>query len=202
MFSSLQPSLPRDGLIKPTDMTHDNVDKKQIDIENTATAVDNALVDFDIQESVSKLESDITKTIENNNNKLKELEHLLHEEKKSKHLLTKIIEDDVLPIVENISEEVVTKPASVEKVEEDYVVEDVSLLKKLIAETGKKDGANAETIENDVVETAVTLVTEKHNKPLVDIMTTEKHFVETSTENAIQTTVTLVNTLITTTKVR
>lgn len=197
LFSSLQPNIPRDSLIKPTDIIHDTLDKKQIDIENPAKSVENTLLDLDIQESVSKLESDITKTIENNNNKLKELEHLLHEEKKSKQLITKVIEDDVVPIVETISDdeivEIVKKPESVDKVEEDYVVEDVTLLKKLIAEGDNKEDSVVETIENVAVQTEATPI---------DVVTTEKQFIETSTENTIQTTVALVTTLATTIKVR
>ncbi|XP_037036566.1 uncharacterized protein LOC119074510 isoform X2 [Bradysia coprophila] len=190
-----KPNIPRDSLIKSTDT---DTDKKHNDIESAARASDdNTLLDFDIQESVSKLESDIMKTVENNNNKLKELEHMLNEEKKSKHLAAKVIEEDVLPIVETISDdeilEVATKPASAEKVEEDYVVEDVSLLKKLIAETAKEDGV-AEAIDNDeAVETTAT--------PVDVVTTTEKHIVETSTENTTpSTTVALVTTLATTIK--
>lgn len=197
MFSSLQLNIPRDSLIKPTD-THETVDKKQTNIENAASVVENALLDFDIQESVSKLESDITKTIENNNNKLKELEHLLHEEKRSKQLTTKVIEDDVVPIVETKANEkvveIVTKLASVDKVEEDYVVEDVSITKKLIADTTSKEDVNLEAIDNAVVESAATSV---------DVVTTtEKQFVEASTEITIQTTLSLVSTPTTTNKVR
>lgn len=173
------------------------MDKKQINIENAAKDVENTLLDFDIRESVSKLESDITKTIENNNNKLKELEHLLLEEQKSKQLMTKVIDDDVVPIAETISNdeivEIVTHPASVDKVKEDNEVEDVSLLKKLIAETANIEDVNVVTIDNDAVETVATPV---------DIITTEKRFVETSTENAIETTVVLVTTPTTTIKVR
>lgn len=201
MFSSLQPNIPRDSLFKSTDILHDTVDKKQIDIENAAKVVENPILDFDIQESVSKLESDITKTIENNNNKLKELEHLLHEEKKSKQLITKIIEDDVVPIVETISDdeilEIVTKPANVDKVDDDFVVEDVTLLKKLIAETSNKDDINEETVDNAAIEPVVEIPSTP-----VDVITTEKQFVEPSTENTIQTTVALVTTLTTTIKVR
>ncbi len=198
-LSSLQPSIPRDSLIKPTDTTHDTLDKKHNDIENPAATA----VDSDILESVSKLESDIMKTVENNNNKLKELEHLLNEEKKAKQLISKVIEDDVLPIVEEtiISHEIVesvTKPESVEKVDEDFVVEDVSLLKKLIAETGNKEDINVETIDGNepaVVETIVVTP--------VDVMTTEPPLVETTTEHIIQTTtVALVTDLITPIKVR
>ncbi len=178
------------------------MDKKQNDLEHAAKTVDDTLLDFDIQESVSKLESDIMKTVENNNNKLKELAHLLNEEKKSKHLIAKVIEDDVLPVVETISGdeiiEMATKPTSVEKVvEEDYVVEDVSLLKKLIAETGNKDDVNVDAIvdNNEAVETAATTP--------VDVITTERPFVETSTENTIETTtVALITTLTTAIKVR
>lgn len=172
------------------------MDKNHIDKVDTATSVGKTLLDFDIQESVSKLESDITKTIENNNNKLKELEHMLHEEKNAKHSIAQAIDDDaIVPIVETISDdmEIVTKPASVEKVEEDYVVEDVSLLKKLIAETGSKEDANVETLDNDAVETATVDYVTTTEKPII---------VETTTENVIQTTVTLVNTLTTTIKVR
>lgn len=166
------------------------MDKKQINIENAAKDVENTLLDFDIRESVSKLESDITKTIENNNNKLKELEHLLLEEQKSKQLIAKVIDDDVVPIVETISNdeivEIVTHPASVDKVIEDNEVEDVSQFKKLIVETANKEDVNVETIDNAAVETVATTP--------VDIITTEKRFVETSTENAIETTVVLVTT--------
>lgn len=197
MFSSLQPNIPRDSLIKSTDT---DTDKKHNDIQSAARASDDddTLLDFD----VSKLESDIMKTVENNNNKLKELEHMLNEEKKSKQLAAKVSEDDedVLPIVETISDddisaEVVTKPASAEKVEEDYVVEDVTLLKKLIAETAKED-VIVETIDiSAAVETTATPV---------DVVTTEKQIVvETSTENTTpSTTVALVTTLATTIKVR
>lgn len=195
MFSSLQPNIPRDSLIKSTDT---DTDKKHNDIESAARATDDSL-DFDIQESVSKLESDIMKTVENNNNKLKELEHMLNEEKKSKQFAVKVVEeDDVVPIVETISDddilEVATKPTSAEKVEEDYVVEDVSLLKKLIAETAKEDGI-VETVDNsESVETVATPV---------DVVTTEKQIVETSTENTTpSTTVALVTTVATTIKVR
>lgn len=131
---------------------------------------------------------------------MKELEHLLHEGKKSKQLITKVIDDDVVPIVETISDDeivdIVKKPENVDKVEEDYVVEDVSLLKKLIAESGNKEDSVVETIENVAVDTTASTPT------IVDVVTTEKQFIETSTENIIQTTVPLVTTLATTIKVR
>lgn len=202
MFSSLQPNIPRDSLIKPTDTTHDTPDKKHNDIENVAkTVVDNTLLDFDIQESVSKLESDIMKTVENNNNKLKELAHLLNEEKKSKHLTAKVVdEEDVLPIVETISGdevlEIVTKPASIDKVEEDYVVEDVSLLKKLIAETDSKQEIIEEKVDVEIAETTAATT--------IETITTERQTsTETPTTTPIQTTtVELVTILTTPMKVR
>lgn len=169
------------------------------------------MLDFDIQESVSKLESDIMKTVENNNNKLKELQHLLNEEKKSKKLIAKVTDDDenILPIVEAGEEvlEIVTKPPppSVDKVEEDYVVEDVSLLKKLIAETDKTKPEVIEEIvvdNNQAVETT-TAIPMTMTTP-VEVITTEKQTVETSTETTTvqTTTVALVTTLTTPSKVR
>lgn len=73
----------------------DQVDRKTA----TKTAAIAPAIDLDIQESVSKLESDISKTIENNNNKLKEVEA---EIEKLKYIKTKF-DESTLPVFDAIN---------------------------------------------------------------------------------------------------
>lgn len=74
----------------------DQVDRKTATKTAAIAPVD--AIDLDIQESVSKLESDISKTIENNNNKLKEVEA---EIEKLKNTKTKF-DESTLPVFDTI----------------------------------------------------------------------------------------------------
>lgn len=130
-----------------------------------------------IQDEVTQLKSVITKTIENNNENVKEveqeLEKIVHERKAATQAAEKVIltdsfdtNNDFEPIVETFSEDdaIVIKPKQLaderpaEAQESDYVIEDNTV----------KNGKLATVdIDNDKQKTATTITVAKLNVPII-----------------------------------